>query len=83
MNCTDMSPDTRVYLSWGTREVPGIGDPDQEDRSSWVYKACRGTANKVIAAGGAARLYCQIGGRHCEEDWEKQLGIFMPFLWEE
>ena len=23
-------------------------------------------------AGGAARLYCQIGGRHCEADWEKQ-----------
>ena len=20
---------------------------------------------------------------YCEEDWEKQLGIFMPFLWQE
>ena len=36
-----------------------------------------------IAAGGAAKLYCQVGGRHCEADWEKQLGIFMPFLWQE
>ena len=46
-------------------------------------RSCRTTANKVIRAGGAAKLYCQVGGRHCEEDWEKQLGIFMPFLWQE
>jgi len=84
MNETDLSPDTRIYLSWGTREGYGkIKDPDKEDTSSWIYKSCRGTANKVIAAGGKAKLYCQIGGRHCEEDWEKQLGIFMPFLWQE
>jgi enterochelin esterase-like enzyme len=83
MNETDMSPDTRMYLSWGTQEGYGnIKNPDAEDRSSWIYKTCRGTANKVIAAGGSAMLYCQIGGRHCEADWEKQLGIFMPFLWQ-
>jgi enterochelin esterase-like enzyme len=84
MNNTYMSPDTRVYLSWGTQEGYGrIKDPNVEDKSSWIYKTCRGTANKVIAAGGKAKLYCQVGGRHCEADWEKQLGIFMPFLWQE
>ena len=84
MNKTYMSPDTRVYLSWGTQEgYEKIQNPDQEDRSSWIYRACKGTANKVEAAGGKAKLYCQIGGRHCEADWEKQLGIFMPFLWQE
>ena len=60
-----------------------IKDPDTEDRSSWIYSTCRGTANKVIHAGGKARLYCQVGGRHCEADWEKQLEIFMPFLWQD
>lgn len=84
MNHTDISPDTRIYLSWGTREgYGGIKNPDEEDRSSWLYKTCRATGNKIIRAGGRARLYCQVGGRHCEEDWEKQLGIFMPFLWQE
>ncbi len=84
MNNTEMSPDTRIYLSWGTCEGYGnIKDPDEEDRSSWIYKSCKATANKVLAAGGAAKLYCQVGGRHCEADWEKQLGIFMPFLWQE
>ena len=84
MNETDISPDTRMYLSWGTMEgYGGIKEPDKEDRSSWIYKTCKGTANKIIAAGGAAMLYCQVGGHHCEADWEKQLGIFMPFLWQE
>ena len=83
MNNTPMSPDTRIYLSWGTMEGYGkIKEPDKEDRSSWIYKTCKGTANKVEAAGGASMLYCQVGGRHCEADWEKQLPLFMPFLWE-
>ena len=86
MNNTNLSPDSRIYLSWGTME--GYGgtqkiDPWQEDRQSWLYKTNRTTANKVIAAGGAAKLYCQVGGRHCEADWEKQLPLFMPFLWQE
>ncbi len=84
MNNTYMSPDTRMYMSWGTMEGYGkIEDPWVEDRSSWIYRTCKGTANKVVAAGGRAKLYCQIGGKHCEADWEKQLGIFMPFLWQE
>ena len=26
-------------------------------------------------------LYFQWGGRHCEADWEKQVGVFMNYLW--
>ncbi len=85
MNQTILSPDMRAYFSWGTLE--GYGgmqktDPWQEDRQSWLYKSCRTTANKIIKQGGEAMLYCQIGGRHCEADWEKQLPLFMPFLWQ-
>ncbi|MBQ9030541.1 MAG: alpha/beta hydrolase [Parasporobacterium sp.] len=84
MNASDLSPDTRIYLSWGTKEGYGkIKNPEEEDHSSWLYKTCKATGDKILRAGGAARLYCQVGGRHCEEDWEKQLGIFMPFLWQE
>lgn len=83
MNHTDISADTRMYLSWGTMEGYGkIADPWVEDRSSWLYRTCKATANKIEQAGGAAKLYCQIGGHHCEADWEKQLDIFMPFLWQ-
>lgn len=83
MNNSTISPDTRLYMSWGTMEgYEGIKDPWVDDKSSVMYKSCRGTANKIIEAGGTARLYCQVGGRHGEEDWGKQLGIFMPFLWQ-
>ena len=82
MNTTPMNPDTRVYLSWGTQEARGVKDVWQEDRSSSTYRTIRATANKVLACGGAAMMYCQVGGRHCEEDWEKQNGIYLPFLWQ-
>ena len=82
MNRTALSPDTRAYYSWGTLEMGKTENPWQEDKSSWIYKACRATANKIEKQGGAAMLYCQIGGQHCEADWEKQLDIFMPFLWQ-
>ncbi|MBR1584164.1 MAG: alpha/beta hydrolase [Clostridia bacterium] len=83
MNAVTLSPDTRAYFSWGTLEWKQIENPEEEDRSSWMYKTIRATANKINAQGGKAKMYCQIGGRHCEADWEKQLGIFMPFLWQE
>ena len=84
MNETPLSPDSRIYLSWGTNEgYGGVKDPWAEDTSSWLYKTCRATANKILKVGGAAKLYCQIGGRHCEADWEKQNSLYMPFLWQE
>ena len=83
MNTIDMSPDTRAFFSWGTmEEYGGVEDPWQEDTRSWLYKTNRVTANKIISKGGAAEIYCQVGGRHCEADWEKQLPLFMPYLWQ-
>ena len=77
----NMNPDTRVYLSWGTREAKGVIDPDIEDTLSYTYKCNKAVENRVQKAGAAAMLYCQVGGQHCEADWEKQVPIFMDFLW--
>ena len=83
MNGTSLSPDTRAFFSWGTMEgYGGIADPTEEDRASRLYKTLRATAKKIDARGGKTMLYCQVGGRHCEADWEKQLPLFMPFLWQ-
>lgn len=83
MNETRLSPDTRAYYSWGTMEgYGGVQNPYEEDKKSYLYKTNRATANKILSNGGAAMLYCQVGGRHCEADWERQLPIFMPFLWQ-
>ena len=79
----DIAPDTRFFLSWGTKEAHGLIRTDREDRSSRTCKWNRQVAALLREKGAVAELYCQVGGRHCEADWEKQLTIFMPWLWQE
>lgn len=80
--CCSISPDTRIYLSWGTREAYGVTDHTHEDRNSYVCKRNQLMAKRFTARGAAAEVYCQIGGQHCEADWAKQVQGFMRFLWE-
>lgn len=72
---------TRVYLSWGTREAKGVTDHEHEDRSSYTSRRNRSVASRLEAQGAAAQVYCQVGGGHCEADWEHQVPLFMDFLW--
>lgn len=76
-----MSPDTRIYLSWGTNEAWGLKRKDREDKSSKTYHWNKKIAAKAEADGAAAMLRCQVGGGHCEADWEKLVPEFMNFLW--
>lgn len=78
-----VSADTRVFLSWGTREAWGLKNPDREDRSSKTYGWNRRVCDQLRSTGAAVKLYCQVGGAHCEADWEKQIPAFMDFLWME
>lgn len=81
VNSTDITPDTRVYLSWGSREAWGEHDPLHEDKRSDSYRWNRAIARRVDKCGGTAWAYCQEGGGHSEADWEKQVPGFMDFLW--
>jgi enterochelin esterase-like enzyme len=76
-----VDPDTRVYLSWGTKEAWGVTDHNQEDTTSFTYKDNRFVGDALEAQGAAVQLYCQVGGGHCEADWEKLVPGFMDFLW--
>ena len=78
-----MNPDTRMYLSWGTREAYGCTNPDADDRSSRTYFWNKRVADHAAASGAAVKLDCQVGGGHCEADWEKLVPTFMNFLWTE
>ena len=78
-----MSADTRIFLSWGTREAWGVQNPDRDDRSSKTYGWNKRVADQVGSVGATAKLFCQVGGSHCEADWEKQVPEFMDFLWME
>lgn len=81
MKNSAIHPDTRAFLSWGTREARGVKDIWAEDRSSGTYKRNKACANKFLEKGAIPALFCQRGGSHCEADWEKQVPYFMHFLW--
>lgn len=78
-----ISPDTRFYLSWGSKEAWGIKNPDREDRSSKTYHWNKRVADHLRSLGTAVKTECQVGGGHCEADWEKLVPSFMNFLWTE
>jgi len=73
--------DTRVYLSWGTREAKGVTDHEHEDRTSYTSRRNRSVAARLAAQGAATQIFCQNGGGHCEADWERQVPGIMDFLW--
>lgn len=77
-----MDPDTRVYLSWGTKESHGgVADIWQEDTTSQSYHWNLEIADLIAQQGAAVRMRCLVGGGHCEADWEKLVPEFMEFLW--
>ena len=76
-----ISPDTRVYLSWGTEEGGGSKLYPRNDSRADMADRNGELADRIAAHGAATRIYGQPGGRHCEADWEKQVPSFMNFLW--
>ncbi len=76
-----IDPDTRAFLSWGTREAQGVTDHDSIDCRSYTYRRNKAAENKLLAQGAISQLWCQPGGGHCEADWEKLVPHFMEFLW--
>lgn len=74
----NLSPDTRIYLSWGTEEG---GSKNGDDREGYMARTNRAITGRLNDEGVLTALYCQHGGRHCEADWEKQVPAFMNFLW--
>ena len=80
LQASPISPDTRVYLSWGTREAKKR-DYNRADRSSRTYHNNKAVADFLKSRKAAVKLECQVGGGHCEADWEKLVPTFMDFLW--
>ena len=73
--------DTRVFLSWGTREAWGVRDHEHEDFLSTTSRNNRKIGAALEKQGAAVEIFCQKGGAHCEADWEQQVPEFMDFLW--
>ena len=77
-----LSPDTRIYLSWGTREAKRK-NYHSGDRSSQTYRNNKAVADYLKKRKVTVKMDCQIGGGHREADWEKLVPTFMNFLWME
>ena len=77
-----ISPDTRIYLSWGTKEAKK-DHQDRADRSSETYHNTKYVSDVLKKQKAAVKMDCQVGGGHCEADWEKLVPTFMNFLWRE
>ena len=80
LEASSISPDTRVYLSWGTREARK-DHHDRADRSSQTYRNVKYVSDFLKQKKCAVKMHCQVGGGHCEADWEKLVSTFMDFLW--
>ena len=78
---SQISPDTRVYLSWGSREAWSSSDEWHEDPDSDSYVWNHEIAQHIEQCGGAAWAYCQEGGGHHESYWAQLVPDFMNFLW--
>lgn len=70
-----LSPDTRVFFSWGT-------DEDSPDVVWRTEQAIREVEAGVQQRGASTWLCCQPGGHHNEQSWEQQVPEWMKFLWE-
>lgn len=73
--------DTRIFLSWGTREARGVKDHEHEDLKSYTARRNRSVGERFKEQGAAVDVCCQVGGGHCEADWRRQVPRFMDFLW--
>ena len=77
----ELGENTRVYISWGTKEAAGIKDETKEDKSSTTYRNNKSVAGKLEKKGAAVKLFSQVGGEHNEASWGEQESEFMNFLW--
>ena len=72
--CT-LTSDTKVFLSWGSEEA---GSP----RGKAIANSCNRSINDHLYKKGVQPyMFRQLGGHHCEADWEKQVPLFMNWLW--
>lgn len=78
---SSVHPDTRIYFSWGEIEsgkVAHNGNPEFDTREA---RSVRKFEKELQERGAKTYLFFQRGGRHTEEDWDKQNAIYMNWLW--
>lgn len=65
---------TAFYLSWGSEESGSHGFVNETID-------CLSLSNVLIKRGLSIHFNVRKNGRHCEEDWEKEIPEILDFLW--
>ncbi len=73
----EISPDTRVFVSWGEYEAGRVYD----DGTTAESRATDDLAQAFEERGAAVMEHFVRGGRSREADWERQVPRMMSFLW--
>ncbi|WP_414841622.1 alpha/beta hydrolase [Enterococcus saccharolyticus] len=68
----NISPDTRVYFSFGEREIAG---------REQVLADVGYFNDQLVQQGGTSYIHVQKNGGHNETTWKKQNQLFMDILW--
>ena len=81
---SDISPDTRVYLSWGEHEAGRLYIEGSDFDPLWDSAEARATqeiAAEMESRGAVAHVHYQHSTRRYEADWDRQVPRLMDFLW--
>ena len=70
-----LNSDTRVYMDWGSEE--------SRNKKALAYTTMRNLEIAHLIEKQGAQTYPRLimNGKHNEETWEKQIPIFMDYLW--
>lgn len=69
-----LDPDTRIFFSWGEGEL-------SPKHLALTDSTVRELEAGVQRHGARTYRYCQPGGQHNEASWERQVPLWMQFLW--
>ena len=78
---SSLHPDTRIWLSYGEEEAWWRSSKAGalEDTKAFRYQE---TIRRMLEEKGVmVNTWIQPHGAHCEADWEKQVPLFMDYLW--
>lgn len=71
----DLLADTRIYIDWGSDE--------SRNKVGLAYSTARHLelSHLLVKKGIMTYPYLVVNGKHNEASWEKQIPIFMDYLW--
>ena len=77
----ELSPDTRIYLSWGEHESGRLRKGADPATQSPEAKAEYALTDRLARRGIDSYVYFQPDGYHNEASWEQQNGRYLDYLW--